>query len=227
MELSSFFTMVSPETPAFLRLLPNREFRSEKLHAYEMGYRVRPASRLFVTLSTFFNDYDDLISSEVTDPFLEATPEPAHIVLPLSWRNSLQGHSHGAELVSDWRPTDWWRLNGSYSYVRINLRRDSNSRDFSTEGSIEGSSPRHQANLQSSLNLADNWELNWMLRFVSELRSQKVPAYTTSDLQVGWRPRSNLELSLVGQNLHDPHHPEYSGGVEVERSVHGKVTLRW
>jgi iron complex outermembrane receptor protein len=227
LELSSFLSMINPEIPAFVRLVPNQEFRSEKLHAYEIGYRVRPATRLFITASTFFNDHDDLISNEVKDPFTEAAPAPLHIVLPLSWGNSLQGHSHGAELVSDWRATDWWRLNATYSYLRINLRRDSNSKDFSTEASIEGSSPRHQATLQSFLNLSDNWEVNWMFRVVSELQSQKVPAYATSDLNICWRPSANVELSLVGQNLHHAHHTEYSEGLEVERGAYGKVSWQW
>jgi iron complex outermembrane receptor protein len=208
-------------------LVPNKGFQPEKLHAYEIGYRVRLTPRLFVTLSTFFNDYDDLVSNEVKTPFLETVPEPPHVVLPLSWENSLQGHSHGAELVADWRPTDWWRVSGNYSYLRINLRRDSNSKDSSTEASIEGSNPRHQATLQSSFTLPAAWEFDWTLRYVSKLPAQNVPAYSTSDVRIGWRPNSHLETSLVGQNLQASHHLEFAGGVAVQRSVYGKVTWQW
>jgi len=32
--------------------------------------------------------------------------------------------------------------------------------------------------------------------------------YTRFDTRLGWKPNDNFELSLVGQNLFDPSHPE-------------------
>jgi iron complex outermembrane receptor protein len=220
--------LLQPTAPAaFLRLTPNKEFQSEKLVAYEMGYRVRPASRLYVTFSAFFNDYADLVSNEVRTPFFEVEPSPPHVVLPLIWGNGLGGHAHGMELNSDWRVTNWWRLNSNYSYLRINLKKDPGSLDSSTEGMMEGSSPRHQVSLQSSINLEPSLEFDWIFRVVSGLPSLRIPSYVTSNVRMGWRPYGNWELSVVGQNLHQPRHAEFSGGVQIERAVYGKMTWQW
>ncbi len=53
------------------------------------------------------------------------------------------------------------------------------------------------------------------------------------DVRLGWRPTRNLELSLVGQNLLANHHAEFrpssiaTQATEVERSVYGRITLRF
>jgi iron complex outermembrane receptor protein len=131
------------------------------------------------------------------------------------------------ELNSDWRVTNWWRLNSNYSYLRINLKKDPGSLDSSTEGMMEGSSPRHQVSLQSSINLEPSLEFDWIFRVVSGLPSLRIPSYVTSNVRMGWRPYGNWELSVVGQNLHQPRHAEFSGGVQIERAVYGKMTWQW
>jgi len=57
-----------------------------------------------------------------------------------------------------------------------------------------------------------------------------VPAYTSFNVRLAWTPAKNVELSLVGQNLFDDHHPEFVGEnflvpTEVERSW--LAQLRW
>jgi iron complex outermembrane receptor protein len=58
-------------------------------------------------------------------------------------------------------------------------------------------------------------------------------SYVTPDARLSWRPQDNLELSLVGQNLLDDHHPEFVPEIidtspsEVERSVYGEITWRF
>ena len=227
LELTSLLQMLNPSVAAFLRLGPNPDFHSEKLIAYEAAYRVRPAARLYVTLSAFYNHYKDLVSNEVRTPFLEAEPAPPHVVLPLIWGNGLGGHAHGGELTADWRPTGALRLNGSYSYLRINLHKKASSLDNSTERSMEGASPRHQVKFQSSISAGPAVEFDWMFRYVAALPSQRIARYATSNARVAWRATRRLELEAVGQNLHQPRHAESSGGVEIERGVYGKMTWKW
>jgi iron complex outermembrane receptor protein len=62
---------------------------------------------------------------------------------------------------------------------------------------------------------------------VAAANQPRVPGYVTFDVRLGWRPRSDLELSVVGQNLPEEHHAEFPGDgpqKEVERGVYGKVT---
>jgi hypothetical protein len=46
-------------------------------------------------------------------------------------------------------------------------------------------------------------------------------------VRLGWRPHRVVELSVVGKNLHDPQHPEFSTAVEIQRSVWGQIAFRW
>ena len=87
--------------------------------------------------------------------------------------------------------------------------------------------PRHQAQIRSALDLPGSTSLDLVLRYVGELPAQRVPAYTSLDLRFAWRPAPRLELAVVGQNLLDPHHPEFGGGVEIQRGVYGLASLRW
>lgn len=101
---------------------------------------------------------------------------------------------------------------------------------MSQERRYEGLSPRHQVPVQSSLDLPRRVSFDWLLRYVSELRAGPVPAYTTSNIRASWQVHPGLELAIVGQNLHDPHHLEWPSGaganVEVQRSVHVSVVWR-
>jgi iron complex outermembrane recepter protein len=60
-----------------------------------------------------------------------------------------------------------------------------------------------------------------------------IPSYVTGDLRLAWRPAKNWEFALVGQNLLEAHHAEFSSTTiatertEVERSVYGKLTWRF
>jgi iron complex outermembrane receptor protein len=67
-------------------------------------------------------------------------------------------------------------------------------------------------------------------RYVDALPALRVPSYTELDMRLGWRPRPDFEVALVGQNLLRHSHLEYpSGGAaagEVERSVYGKLAWR-
>ncbi|MGH9863065.1 MAG: TonB-dependent receptor plug domain-containing protein [Candidatus Acidiferrales bacterium] len=219
--------LLNPAVPAFARFLGNRQFESEKLIAYEAGYRAEATARLYIDLATFYQDYDDLLSIEPGTPFLESSPGPPHLVLPFSFRNRMTAETAGLTVAPEWRPTSRWRLAGAYTYLSLNLRKKAGSLDTSTEPSAEGSSPHHQVSLRSFLDLPHHLELDTLFRYVGALPSQKVASYPSADLRLGWRPTEYLEFSLVGQNLLQPHHPEFGGGTQVRRGAYGKMTWRW
>ena len=227
LELNNQFT--APQLPfaAFLRFVPNKQFEPEKLIAYEAGYRVRPSSRLSVMLSTFINQHNDNLDTELGTAFVEDDPAPRHVAIPVRWVNNLHGNSHGLEVTSDLRLTEWWRWTTSYSLLRIQMTRDQAGSPLSQEPAAEGNSPQHQFSSQWSIDLPANLELDWMFRYVSALPNVRVPEYTTSNVRLGWRPHRVVELSVVGKNLHDPQHPEFSTAVEIQRSVWGQLNLRW
>jgi len=68
---------------------------------------------------------------------------------------------------------------------------------------------------------------------VDSLPALGIPSYITLDARLGWRPTPNIELAIVGQNLLDNQHPEFTPTfiptrqTEIERGVYGKITLRF
>jgi len=213
----------NPALPVFARLLGNKDFVSEKVLTYELGYRVQPTSHLFFDMAAFYSFYDDLFSVETGSPFLE----PGRVIFPFQFDNKLKAQTYGAELATDWRWLDWWRWRLAYSYLQINLTKKRGSTDAVTEQPTEGGSPHNQISLSSFVNLPGNLELDGIFRYVDNLPGQNVGRYFNLDLRFGWHATKNLELSLVGQNLLAGHHAEWSGGTEVQRGVYGKAIWRW
>jgi iron complex outermembrane receptor protein len=215
--------------PTFVRLLPNPAFTSEKLVAAELGYRLRLSPNAFLSAATFFNRHDDVLSTEVGGTFVETEPPPARLVLPIVFGNGLEGESYGLETATDIRLGTRTRWTVNYSWLRVNLRRQPGSNDGSQERRGEGIAPRHQASMTWSFDLPRQWFLDWTLRYVPRLRGINVPGYSTSDVRLGWLPRADLEIALVGRNLHDARHLEFEGGAtgntEIRRSAF--VTATW
>jgi len=220
--------LLAPNPPTFLRFIGDGKFFSEQLVGYEAGYRSLLRPTLYVDIATFYNNYDHLLSIEPATPFSETSPPPAHLVVPFLLRNGLLGSTSGIEIAPDWRPRSWWRLEGSYAFLHMHLKRNTASLDAATVSSTEGSSPHHQVGMQSFLDLPKNLEFSQAYRYVSALPAQQVGSYGTVDLRLGWRMFRNFELTVVGQNLLQPRHAEFggdSGGlVGIKRSVYGKIT---
>ncbi len=162
--------------------------------------------------------------------FSEVSPPPTHFVLPFLFRNGVLGTIYGIEIAPDWTPTSWWHLKGSYSFLHIDLKTGKGSRDFSTPASTEGTSPQHQVVVQSFFDLPGRLEFDQTYRYVSALPARRVGSYGTTDVRLGWRPNGSFELSLVGGNLLQPHHPEFAGDpgplVGIKRSAYAKITWR-
>jgi len=217
-----------PNPLTFYRVVGDRGFSSENLVGYEVGYRSLVKPKFYVDIAAFYNNYDHLLSLEPGAPFLENSPAPTHTVVPLFFRNGLLGKTSGFEIAPDWTPINWWRLRGSYSYLYMDLNKHSGSLDTTTVSSTEGSSPHHQIVIQSSVDLPKKLEFDQTFRYVSALPTQRVGSYTTGDVRFSWRAIPSMELSVVGQNLFQPHHPEAAGDpgplIGVERSIYGKIT---
>ena len=215
---------LNPAAPNFARVLGSKAFDAEKVLAYEVGYRIQPAERLFIDLAAFYNRYSKLLSLEPGPPFLEA---PGNTIFPFLIGNKMEAKVFGLELVADWRWRDWWRLRASYGHLQMDVKPKRGSSDVFTERAAEGSSPRNQVSLISFIDLPANLQLDGTFRYVDHLQSQNVPRYFNMDLRLGWHASKNVELSLVGQNLLSNHHAEWSGGTQIQRGIYTKVTGRW
>ena len=225
----SGFLGVTNGLPFFARFNANRNFRPEQLNAYELGYRRLLGKNVYVDIAAFYNHYSDLFSEDITGgPFIESDPMPTHILLPARFGNGLLGITRGVEVAPEWRPTSFWRLRGSYSYLNMSLRKSDGSLDIGTAGTIEGSSPQHVTYVQSGFDLPRKITLDLDYRYVSALGAKMVPAYSTADARVAWWVHPNIQLALVGRNLLQPHHPEFQDDpgplVGIKRTVYGQIT---
>jgi iron complex outermembrane receptor protein len=227
--LLGYVGTASNGTPFFARFNANPNFATEQMNGYELGYRRLLGPNFYVDLTGFYNHYHDLFSEDFAGAtFLEATPAPAHLLLPVQFRNGLLGYTKGVEIAPEWRPTANWRLRGSYSYLHMNLGRAPGSGDVGTAPIIVGSSPQHEATIQSAFDLSKKLQLDLTYRYVSALPGQNIPAYSTGDARIGWRFNRQVELSLIGQNLLQPWHVEYGGDpgplIGIKRSVYARMT---
>lgn len=213
------FRTFSPDGRSVL-IRGSRDFESEELLAWELGYRIQPYPDLLLDLATFYNVYDNLRSQE----------PPAGSSFPVTLANKLEAETWGLELRSNLQPVQGWQVQVSYVWLDKDLHLDPDSRD-PTRGVAEGNDPEHRFALRSSHNLPAGLELDGWLRYVDELPFPAVDSYTELDLRLGWRASASVDLSLVGRNLLNASHAELGPATalreEVERSLYGKVVWRF
>jgi iron complex outermembrane receptor protein len=203
----------APAEPPFV-IVGNSNFDSEKLLAYELGYRIRPYEKLSLSLAGFYNDYTDIRSVNTNT---------------LTIANDNRADEWGLELSATYQVTDFWRMRGGYTYLNKRVVIEPGASDLN-RGRAEGNDPENQFLLQSMFDLPYNLQLDGVLRYVDRLPGPHVSAYLSADVRLAWRPIPSLEISIVGQNLLDNQHPEFGPAAtrqEIPRSVYGKVTWRF
>ena len=226
----------SATTTVFPRITGNTLLDSEELIAYEFGYRAQITSKVSLDAALFYNTYDKLFTTESGSTYVDA--QTGALTLPVNRANKGRGETYGAEIAVTWKITDWWRLTGSYSYVKMNLHADPSLAASSAASfeRIEGQSPQNQVYLRSSFDLPRHVQFDLTGRYSDALKgfTPGIPAYFTMDARLAWKPRPNLEFAIVGQNLLDNAHAEFGTStlvrsplVEVQRSIYGQITLRW
>ena len=199
-------------------------FRS--LLAYELGYRAQLSSKFTASVSTFYNQYDDVRSTSFTPV----------TILPLYFANNLEGDTYGTEFSGDYQVSNDWSLHAGYTLLRENLRVKPGEYDLN--GALnETADPKHQVSLRSALTLPGRAEFDAALRWVDTLLTNDgsipgtVPSYFELNTRLAWHASDRLEISVVGQNLLHPYHVEYGfpdpTRVEIQRSVYGKLAWRY
>jgi iron complex outermembrane receptor protein len=207
-----FVLSLAPGVPFF----DTGNMKSEELLAYELGWRGQPAAKWFLSLSTFYNQYDNLRSAE---------PGPAPFNIPITFANGVEGHSYGVELATVYQPFGWWRLRGGYTFFTKDLEVKPNSDDLN-QATAESNDPKHQFVVQSTADVGSRLELDWVLRYVDALSTPFVPSYFALDLRLGVRLGAGLELSVVGQNLLEEDHAEFVPSTPSPRLIERGVYLQ-
>jgi iron complex outermembrane receptor protein len=196
----------------------NPAYRSEKLTAYEAGLRTQWGTRATLSVSAYYNDYDDLRS-------IESTPVD---FLPLFWGNGMQGHTYGIDAWTAYSIADWWKLSAGLSLEREHFRFKPGASGL-LGTAMAGNDPEHRAFVRSSMNLGRHWTLDADLRQVGALPDPHVPGYTELNARLAWAPNDRWEVSLAGMNLLHPWHQEYVLGLadRIGRTVFLDARLKF
>ena len=189
-------------------------FQSEVATVLQLGYRARPLGALSWSITAFRHAWDNLRSATA---------------VPVTFENRIEGPVYGVETWASWQVLGAWRLSGGLTALRKDLRLEAGSTDpLGTRNPQLANDPENQWMLKSALGFWARHELDATVRHVGTLPNPSVPAYTAVDVRYAWRVRSDLELSILGQNLFDESHPEFNampGRSEFERGVF--VQARW
>ncbi|HVZ68894.1 MAG TPA: TonB-dependent receptor [Rhizomicrobium sp.] len=214
--------------PIAVELRPSPDFRSERLVAYELGYRRQLMENVQLDISGFYNDYDRLSTLSLMPP--EIVLSPFHIVLPIATTNLTKAKTFGFEAVANWRAGEHINFSAAYSYLHMNLDGPPSNLAIASEAA-EGQSPRHQFNVRAQWNVDDGLSLDSALYYVDSLPAFPVSAYWRLDTRIAWQVTDDLELELVGQNILDGSHREFGPATDanatvIGRSVYGRFTWR-
>lgn len=195
------------------------EFVSEKVMAYELGYRMRPVSKVSISLATFYNQYRDLRTFNMTG---DSFPS-------FYFANDLDANSWGFEISGTVLISNWWRIRGGCTFLdkEFILR----SEDI-FEGSemLEAIDPKGQLLFQSIMDISKSLELDVVTRVISKLPAvpvtniPEVPSYVNMGIRLGWVYKF-ITLSIAGQNLLYPSRTEF-GTRQIPRNIFTNIKIR-
>ncbi|UYM17844.1 TonB-dependent receptor plug domain-containing protein [Endozoicomonas euniceicola] len=240
------FDIPYAERKKVLAITDNRDLESEKLTAFELGYREQFGSSFRLDVTGFYNRYSDIVAyvaqtscpdgSPIIGGFICPTTRSNFYRLPSTLINGIDATTYGLETVADWQVKDWWKLQLSYSWLQVDASPNTSNPNlqFALKGNeelIENLSANHTMNLRSNMNLSHQWYFDVWIRGISNMKNANVPGYTALDVRLAKKVNENLEFSLVAQNLFDKQRDEFNeifsglSATEIEESWYAQI--RW
>ena len=210
-----YFLPTTPQPPTTPSVAGGPNFDSEKLLAYELGYRYQPIKKAAFSAAVFYNTYSNLYSVE-----------PLPNTLTYQIQNGSKGRSWGVEFSGSYQVTEKWRLRGGYTYFDKDLE---SKPGHNFDPDYLGNDVKSQVLLQSILELPFHFQFDAVGRYLDVLRqtlaTARVPAYATFDLRLAYVVKG-FELALVGQNLAKKDHTEF-GTLKMPRNYYVKISTRF
>ncbi|HEX8622195.1 MAG TPA: TonB-dependent receptor, partial [Allosphingosinicella sp.] len=203
----------------FLPLLAEAgDFTSEKLIAFEAGYRGQPGARTTLSASVFYNLYDDIRTTEFT-----GNP------LPIRLRNGLEGETYGAEAWLTQQLTGRWRVSVGASALGKNFRLRDGAVDLANRASL-GADPDYQIVARTDIDLTGRLQLALGVRGVDDLGASGLGGYVEADARLALRLSGAVELYAAGRDLLHGSHVESNDpgrAQRVRRSLYVGTRLRF
>lgn len=209
--------------PTLITLQGQHDIESEDLLAWELGSRFTCTSSVSCDLSLFYHDYDNLQGARQQTPGVTTIDGQPVYVVNYVVNNNFAGYSYGAELATNWQVNPASAVKLAYSFLDMNMEQGN-----SGEITMPERYTQHQISLQYGLNINRDWNVNCWLTYNDGIKSQDISPRWDMQLRLGWQPRKNWELELIGHNLlHDDKTEIYSElfSMQSSRSERG-VLLR-
>jgi iron complex outermembrane receptor protein len=207
----------------FPPLLTGGNFQSEKLIAFEAGYRGQPTRRTSLSVSIFYNRYDDIRTTEF---------QPGG-GLPIQLMNGLEGHTYGVEAWSVTQLTPWLRVNLGLSTIWKRFHEKPGHLDLALRDEL-GHDPNLQLFARAELNPVDRLRLSFGLRRIGALDDSAseppIRGYFEADANANYRLTEALELYVAGNNLLHGTHLESNDTQRVklaQRSLYFGARVRF
>ena len=223
--------------PVVLRTSGDGKLTAEKMEGVELGYRSQLSSSFNVDVSAYRYRYTDIVGGKAGS--LDFSYFPVSIIQNVSLCNTGKGWVNGAELAADWLLTPAWRLQLSYSLIRIAMDDSSNPLVQGAGDNNEAGTPRHHGSLRSQWNLSANQQFDAWVRGSAGFdrlnapytNLVRVPGYVTLDLRYAHKLNKDLELAVTGRNLIGAHRTEfvsdYIPSVPLEIAPSLLLSARW
>ena len=212
-------------------LVGNPKYRDEHLLAYESGYRLQ-LRRVSIDATGFVNNYNDVETNENLAPVVHT----GYTEYPAQWANNLFGKSFGAELAANWNVVPGWKMTASYTWLKLEMRANSQSNDTSTAVGFNTGTPTNHFGVRSSYSLLKNLNLNGLAQYTGPMPSglggdstPALPSYYRVDSNLQWQGGDYIRMDIGGQNLFYPRRAEYlvgNGAIQTlsPRNIFGRIT---
>lgn len=204
-------------------ILIGSDFQSEKLIAFEAGYRGQPIASTTLSVSLFYNLYDDVRTTESLTAAL----------FPVALTNGLEGQTYGIEAWSTTELAPWFRLNLGLSTLWKDFDEAPGRLDLAQRDSL-GHDPNLQLFARAEITPIERLRLNVGLRRIGALDDSAteppIDGYFEADANLSFRLSDAVELYVAGSNLLHASHLESNDTARVQlaqRSVYVGTRLRF
>lgn len=216
---------------ANITIVGNDSYGSERLLAYELGYRGQWSDRLYVDMSLYYNDYSRLRTQEPRGAVVEFDGSTVRVELPFYIDNLAEGEGYGFEVWARYEANDWWSITASYSWLKLLIHSDGSKLDPLGE-SAEEDDPEHNISIHSAMNLSDSITLDTFIYYTAQTNEGEVPSFWRFDLRLAWQLTEQLQWSVQGANLFDSAHLEMptlygSRPSQVPRTVYTQLSWKY
>jgi len=164
---------------------------TEKMLAYEAGYRRDISPDLRLDLSMYVNEYDHLTRLEFD-----------HVNRTATFANTLRGTAFGMEALADWRTAQWLSLRPSLSLINQRIHgKDAPPRgDSMPERGTQG-----ELKLQALTTPWNGVGFDLLAAYTDNPTDPLVDGFFSLDAHASWRCTDTLLFEVIGRNLTGPH----------------------